>query len=339
MLVTVLLLSILFIIHWTLTLITTTYVFWRRSRKWDWLYFVVFCGTICCWFINTHQECIISLWEKQILDQNYKNGDAPACHPSLFFYNKNVMVQTLIIVGISLMFIYNSMVMMFEYGVPIWIVIVLGLVAAAYLMYFRVIHIISEKQKRFLAESKLPQWLSEDDYLMGIYRRKIDKPIGFNNAVNVIACHLLKCHPKQLKWADFEKHVDVLIEKLGPNNRFDYVIGIESGGAFVAKIVSESLDIPVKYVKASKYDDGGWRNIDVIEKSLGMKEIRGKRVLLCDDQVLTGDTLRTVRDYLIEKYEPASVITCVLYARFKSMVVDEDGVDFTVALTPWGSAA
>lgn len=337
--VILLLLSILFIIHWALTLLIITYVFWRRSKRWDWLYFVVLSSILCCWFIITHKECIISLWEKQILDHNYKNGTAPAYHPSLFFYSQNVLVQNTILMMISGIFIYNSTVMMFEYGVPIWIVILLGLAATVYVMYFQVIRIISEKQNRFLDESKLPQWLSEDDYLMGIYKRKVDKPVGFNNVVNVISCHLLKCNPKQLLWTDFEKHVNVLLEKLGPNNRFDYVVGIESGGAFVSKVLSERYGIPVRYVKASKYDDGGWRNIDVVEKSLGMNELRGKRVLLCDDQVLTGDTLRVVRDYLIGKYEPASIITCVLYARFKSKVVDENGVDFTVALTPWGSAA
>ena len=329
-----LLLWVLYALHWAVTLFGTTYVFFRRSSRYDYIFFALVTIVIINWSLSKNQECILSYWEKLLLDPRYEYGSDTTYHPSMHF-TKNVYLQNAVHAVVVGMMVYNSVRMLLIYNVKLNTIILLVVLASIYFLYFRIIHAISEFQKLYLLQNSPPQWLTEDPYIKGIYEKKTHEPIGIVNVYNILACALLsRCEKKQLTWKDFENDVQDMAKRLP---ECDYYVGIQSGGVFVAKYLQLLTGTPALYVKASKYNQKYLltRSIELKEVS-DLSVIRNKRVILCDDQSITGDTLRVVKERL-QMYNPSWVKTCVLYTRHKVNNVDFYGSNFTIAASPWGS--
>ena len=109
------------LLHWSLVLFDTTYVFFRTSTKYDMVYFVVICTVIASWQVTKH-ECLISYWEKLAIDPNYVfNSDATNSPFVTLIFSKPFVpfVWTLIFFGTA----YNLYTMMRIYDVPLPILI------------------------------------------------------------------------------------------------------------------------------------------------------------------------------------------------------------------------
>jgi uncharacterized protein len=91
------------------------------------------------------------------------------------------------------------------------------------------------------------------------------------------------------------------------------VIGIARGGVPVAMVVSDRLAARVDFINVKSYDGIGTRVTPRILTTI-TEEIRGERVLLVDDIVDEGDTMKTVMDYLMTK-DPAIVKTAALFTK------------------------
>lgn len=328
-------LTLLFIIHWILSLISYFYVFFRKSNKYDYIYFIIVTIIILSWLTNK-QECLISYLEKCILYPKYQYGSDPTLHPSLTFYSKNNVFQTFILTIASILMITNVSVMMKIYKFNTFIISLFLIIAVSYTLYFRIVQIVSEQQKQFIATTIVPDWILTDPHLLTVYNKKITKPISYQNLFCILTCYFDNlCIKRQITWKDFERQIEEMSSDLP---EFDYIVGIESGGAFAAKYLSIIKSKPVLYIKISKYDDGKfWQKDPSISMINDLSILENKTVLIIDDHILTGDTLKKCKE-IVEAHQPAKVYTGVLYNNREHPMIQYPGIKASMSRSPWGSA-
>jgi hypoxanthine phosphoribosyltransferase len=107
--------------------------------------------------------------------------------------------------------------------------------------------------------------------------------------------------PKVSFVAVTKEKADEMILKLSrrialDNNKFDYIMGIENGGLNVSKPLSEMLNVPHKSIKISFYKEGNSANttpdIDLHGHVFNQKD----RVLVVDDLIDNGHTMKYFQD-------------------------------------------
>ena len=119
---------------------------------------------------------------------------------------------------------------------------------------------------------------------------------------------------RYIGWTEYGR----LLERLGKlvasaGTKFDLVIGIARGGLPVAMVVSDRLGAKVDFINVKSYTGLGTRTKPRIVTTI-TEQIRGEQVLLVDDIVDGGDTMRTVTDYLTTK-DPAAIKTAALFTK------------------------
>jgi hypoxanthine phosphoribosyltransferase len=186
-----------------------------------------------------------------------------------------------------------------------------------------------------IRKTPVPTWISESEYLLNIYKKKVNKKISNTDLGLFISCYIQsKCKKEQITWQMFEEHCAILRDKTNANS-YDYVVGIESGGAFVARCLRKDA----KYIKVSKYDDNPkFGGKPIIKTPDDLSALRGKNVLLVDDFILTGDTMNNARNHILEVYGAKNVDRAILYTTSTSseLGVEYTGVPFTMIRSPWG---
>lgn len=101
-------------------------------------------------------------------------------------------------------------------------------------------------------------------------------------------------------WNDiYELHLNLAKEIVGDNYRPDLLVGIARGGWIVARILSDLLDIKeIGNIRIEFYEDVLLtRDSPCITQDVSV-EVKGKKVLLCDDVADTGKSLKVAADYL-----------------------------------------
>ena len=97
------------------------------------------------------------------------------------------------------------------------------------------------------------------------------------------------------------------------------LVGIWSGGAWLAQRLNADLktDRPVGTISSTLHrDDFGERGLGAVEAATSLPfEIDGARILLIDDVVASGRTIRAVVNELFDYGRPASVELAVLVDR------------------------
>lgn len=328
-------LTILFIVHWFIICISSFYVFIRKSNHYDYVYFGVVILVIISW-LTIKQECIISYLEKKLMNSEYQCGEDPTYHPSLTLHIQNSLMQMIILTIMITLMIINLSIMMKIYRVNKIIVCLFLVFSIAITIYFRLLQVVSLQQKEFLSKTSVPDWILLDPYLVNVYKKKINKPISYQNIFCIVTCYFDNlCIKRQLSWMDFEEQIRELSKGLP---EFDYIVGIESGGAFVAKYLSIITNKPVVYIKISKYDDGKfWQKTPSVSINSDLSVLEGKKVLIIDDHILTGDTLTKAKD-IVEQYNPKKVYTGVLYQNRQHPIINYNGINASMSRSPWGSA-
>ncbi|TYC50219.1 bifunctional pyr operon transcriptional regulator/uracil phosphoribosyltransferase PyrR [Weissella muntiaci] len=110
---------------------------------------------------------------------------------------------------------------------------------------------------------------------------------------------------------------EIIEKNKGINNLV--IVGIKTRGVFIAQRIAERLqqledaNIPVAELDISSYRDDQ-RLIDQIKVDLDL-ELDGKRVILVDDVLYTGRTIRAALDALMDNGRPAVVNLAVLVDR------------------------
>jgi hypoxanthine phosphoribosyltransferase len=101
------------------------------------------------------------------------------------------------------------------------------------------------------------------------------------------------------------------IEKSG--REFDLIVGIARGGIPVAMVISDRLGVEVDIINVKSYTGIAKRGRPKIISTL-TESVRGKRVMLVDDLVDEGETMKTVTGYL-RKAKPKNLSTAVLFRK------------------------
>lgn len=94
---------------------------------------------------------------------------------------------------------------------------------------------------------------------------------------------------------------------------FDLVVGIARGGIPLAMVLSDRIGVKLDIVNVKSYTGINIRKKPTIVSTL-TENIEGKRILVVDDLVDNGDTMKIVLEYL-EKNRPSVVKTAVLFKK------------------------
>lgn len=121
-------------------------------------------------------------------------------------------------------------------------------------------------------------------------------------------------------WNGMKRHVEKLASNIHDGFSPDVVVGIEGGGIFVGGLLvtnwSSSLgerDIPF-YIQGQHYETSNGHRQKRIPDTIPDACISGKKVLLVDSLVYTGDTLDKVKAFLQRK-GPSQIKTAVVIKR------------------------
>ena len=122
-----------------------------------------------------------------------------------------------------------------------------------------------------------------------------------------------KTSVQELSWADFDRAVQALARSISVSYKPQAVVGVAHGGVFVGGALSSALGCdfyPVRISRRSR-DKGAAK-----PKLSGEmpRELKGKRVLIVDDVVSSGDTLE-LATALAQKVGAKEVSTAALVAR------------------------
>ena len=119
---------------------------------------------------------------------------------------------------------------------------------------------------------------------------------------------------RYVSWPEYGNLAEALAEKVRSCGRkFDLVIGIARGGMPVAMVVSDRLDVRIDFINVKSYVGIGERGVPKILSTL-TEDIRGKNVLVVDDLVDQGDTMRVVSEYLSGQ-DPERLEMAVLFKK------------------------
>jgi len=103
---------------------------------------------------------------------------------------------------------------------------------------------------------------------------------------------------RYVSWPEYGNLAQALAEKVGSGGkRFDLVVGIARGGMPVAMVVADHLNASIDFINVKSYFGIGERGTPKILSTL-THEIGGKSILIVDDLVDQGDTMKVVEGYL-----------------------------------------
>jgi pyrimidine operon attenuation protein / uracil phosphoribosyltransferase len=136
---------------------------------------------------------------------------------------------------------------------------------------------------------------------------------------------------------DAERLIDALAEKIGPLATDTVMVGIHSGGMWVAERLHKRLNVlpPLGALAVTLHrDDFSKIGLHHQKKSTDMPiNIDGRHILLIDDVLYTGRTLRAALNELFDFGRPASVKLAVLVDRgLRELPFSADYVGATMSL-------
>ncbi len=121
-----------------------------------------------------------------------------------------------------------------------------------------------------------------------------------------------------LTWSDVVSHVWALADKILTSRwRPNVIIGIARGGMVPAMLLSDVLNVhDVLTMQLRHWPEPGKMMEHVeVKFDLPSVDLRDRDVLIVDDIVDTGDTLRFARDHVSSKHRALSVRTAALHLR------------------------
>ena len=197
-------------------------------------------------------------------------------------------------------------------------------------------------------EKELPEWF--DPTLTTLLDKKNrDSKLGLSLRNFIVRTRwpfrllVPKAESIRASWKSIEDNLHThLPRRLSP----DVVVGIKSGGAFIAKFIADWYGVPFAYMRVSRYsgqpllvqaknlhdqETGG-----SISEPVKDKMVRGKAVLLVDDTLASGTTLRIAKRHIL-KSGARSVTTLVYSVESKNThLCDHFIVDMAYVAWPWG---
>lgn len=196
-----------------------------------------------------------------------------------------------------------------------FVLVVVAVVVAAYNAGLRCLDSYLTHGLRGIGRDEVPPWFDRRRLLPLLREKWLERK---NHGVNrfMAAVRLFgDSESGSTRWAALERKID----RIPVDARPDVVVGIKSGGAFIANRVAARWDPPppVAYIRASKYGKRTplqrvliWMRLLVLPAAVGRRLdnattvvserpdpalVAGRFVLLVDDQVGSGSTLRAAK--------------------------------------------
>jgi len=141
--------------------------------------------------------------------------------------------------------------------------------------------------------------------------------------------------PEKYEVPSWDKIYDLCIKVADQVKNSDYkqdlIVAVSRGGLIPGRVLSDLLENPkITTIKVEYYEDiYKTRSKPKITQPLTV-DVSGKRVLLVDDIVDTGNSLKLVREYLFER-GAGDVKICTLYRKPWSVVIPEFSAQTTGA--------
>ena len=114
-------------------------------------------------------------------------------------------------------------------------------------------------------------------------------------------------------------HLQQQIAKAFPDRSAVGLIGVHSGGAWVAERLHADLKFawPCGFLDSAFYrDDFSARGLKAVPKPAHVPfEVEGRHIILVDDVLYTGRTIRAILNHLFDFGRPASIALAVLLDR------------------------
>jgi hypothetical protein len=127
-----------------------------------------------------------------------------------------------------------------------------------------------------------------------------------------------------VSWFEFIRLSDLLIKKVNKKT-YDSIVCIGNGGLILGKIVSEQLSLPLAVISAKSYDNCDFerKNTEVLIGSISSSfKIKG-HILLIDDLVDGGFTMKKVKEHLLKIELVKEITTATLYKKSHTIFIPD----------------
>jgi len=198
-------------------------------------------------------------------------------------------------------------------------------------------------------EERVPHYIKHNKEMMDILKKKLNKNLFDGKVYNYI-CKPWTTHLKMeiITWRTIEYNCRILSSRLDPNE-IDIVVGIATGGVFVAAAIGNMINKPVKiinsrlwsgitfyenYKKVSNFFMG---SEEVKPKISGIPDLQGKRILLCDDTTYTGLTIMNCIDWAKNICYAKSVKTLIIWTHRRFIPDYSIGQKRVPIIWEWGA--
>ena len=118
-----------------------------------------------------------------------------------------------------------------------------------------------------------------------------------------------------ISWSEFGDLAEGLAAKVKSGKQgYELVIGILRGGGPLAILVADRLRAPVDFVNVKSYMGIKQRKQPQVLSTI-TEDVDGKHVLVVDDLVDEGVTMKFIVEHLTSRYKPSAVHTSALFIK------------------------
>lgn len=142
-----------------------------------------------------------------------------------------------------------------------------------------------------------------------------------------------------VSWQEYDALGEHLARKIDQSEwQFDQIVCIARGGMFVGDMMSRIFKKPLAVIVSSSYrgPDGKQKKELRISEHIAMTtDTLAKRVLLVDDLIDSGDSMRLVKEHIQRRYPDTEIKTAVLWWKIGCPVIPDFYADDTVPRATW----
>ncbi|MBQ9267851.1 MAG: phosphoribosyltransferase [Clostridia bacterium] len=119
---------------------------------------------------------------------------------------------------------------------------------------------------------------------------------------------------RSISWSEYDELIRKILEQVA-DKEIDILVPILRGGSIIGLSLASNMQIPTKYMRIER-SKSNLPNCEFgeakISKEFDLSEIEGKSILICDDVVDSGETIKAAMSYL-KQFQPKNVYVAALF--------------------------